>query len=80
MGVQDETGHENYIKNYSPISIINSLSKLFEFLVLDKLVPLNSNLFEKQHGFLKVQSKVTNLASLISYINCGLEDSAFLVT
>lgn len=63
-----KSGNRNNIKNYQPISKINTLSKLFEKLIEPKITsllkPVLSNL---QHGFCKAKSTITNL--LVFYTN-----------
>ena len=47
-----KSGDTSDIKNYRPISILSHLSKTFESLVLDSIMPsLNPVLIDEQHGF-----------------------------
>lgn len=55
-------GSRNNVQNYRPISILCTLSKLFEGLVHGVLYPVvNKILIPEQHGFVKRKSTVTNL-------------------
>lgn len=55
-------GSRNDVQNYRPISILCTLSKLFERLVHGELYPMiNKILIPEQHGFVKRKSTLTNL-------------------
>lgn len=55
-------GHKNEVGQYRPISIMSTLSKLFERLVHDVIYPILHNaLIQEQHGFVRKRSTTTNL-------------------
>lgn len=58
-----KSGNKNLVENYRPISIINSIPKLFEKLVTPHLYEtFKSFIIEEQHGFVEKKSTVSNLA------------------
>lgn len=62
-------GDESNIKNYRPISLLNSFSKLFERLVhkhIFEFIRLRIDIY--QHGFFKKKSTVTNLIEYTDFI------------
>ncbi|KAG8275848.1 hypothetical protein J6590_108321 [Homalodisca vitripennis] len=64
-------------KSYRPISLIPTFSKIFEKIVLNRLLShleQNSLLTNQQHGFLKGRSTTTALVQLTEYIIDQLED------
>lgn len=61
------------IENYRPISIINSLAKIFESILYDDIFENFKHLFaHQQHGFLPGRSTVTNLCILSNSITEAL--------
>lgn len=57
-------GPKNKVTNYRPISILPTLSRLFEKLVHNYLYPLIHNIIvPQQHGFVRKRSTVTNLVA-----------------
>lgn len=73
----------NEVNNYRPVSILSSIPKLFESLVLDKLLPFFTPLIiSNQHGFLPRKSVSTNLLQYLNYISSNLPgtqvDSVYL--
>lgn len=62
-------GPKTKIENYRPISILNSVAKLFEKLVYNSMYTIISNgISAKQHGFLKGRSTISNLACFTDYV------------
>lgn len=62
-------GSRSDVENYRPISILPTLSKLFERLVHNILYPsLHKLIIEQQHGFVRHRSTVTNLVLYTTYI------------
>lgn len=60
-----KSGNRNEIENYRPISVLNSLSKIFENILYDIILNEFQNSFaSQQHGFLPNLSTVTNLCTL----------------
>jgi hypothetical protein len=62
-----QKGDSTNVNNYRPISILNNFSKIFEFIVHNRL----SNFFKlglnpDQHGFRKFNSTTVNL---VTYLN-----------
>lgn len=71
-------GDRNAIENYRSVSIQNSLAKLFDMMVFDKIRPvMNHNLTQLQHGFTQKRSSNTNLilhtTNLINALEKGEE-------
>ena len=55
-------GSKRSVEQYRPISILSTLSKLFERLVHNEVYPvLHNTLIQQQHGFVKKRSTTTNL-------------------
>lgn len=55
-------GHKNDVDQYRPISIMSTLSKLFERLVHDIIYPiLHNTIIQEQHGFVRKRSTASNL-------------------
>ncbi|XP_059045113.1 uncharacterized protein LOC131840914 [Achroia grisella] len=62
------------VENYRGISILNTVSNLFERLVLDFIYPvIHKYLPDSQHGFLKKRSTVTNLTCFSNYILTNMD-------
>lgn len=64
-----KSGDRSNIENYRPISILSTLSKLFESLVHSSLFPLLRHLIiPEQHGFVKCRSTTTNLMIFTDFL------------
>lgn len=64
------------IKNYRPISLLPTVSKIFEKIVLKRLIDhltQNDLLNERQHGFISGRSTNTALADLVEFIINNLD-------
>ena len=65
---------------YRPISLLNSVSKVFESLVnsqIYRFVESNSILSDKQFGFRKNRSTVDQLVDLVTTLTRGFDDGLF---
>lgn len=68
-------GSKMKVENYRGISILNTVSKVFEKIVYNDIYPVTVNQIpENQHGFLKRHSTVTNLACFSEYIIKNMEN------
>jgi hypothetical protein len=57
------------VSNYQLISVLNTLSKLFELVIHDHVSHyLKSKLNPCQHGFTKSKSTITNLVTYLDFI------------
>ena len=65
-------GDKSRIENYRPVSILNSISKVFERLMYSRVAPsLNALLSTNQHGFYPGRSTVSNLIEIFRiHIQC----------
>lgn len=62
-------GSKNDVENYRPISILSTLSKLFERLVYNEIYPtLHKAILQEQHGFVQQRSTYTNLLIFVGYV------------
>ncbi|CAH0404935.1 unnamed protein product [Chilo suppressalis] len=62
-------GSKSDIKNYRPISILCTISKLLEKVVLKHLYPvISEGISHAQHGFMKKRSTTTNLACFSNFV------------
>ncbi|XP_047989455.1 uncharacterized protein LOC125228811 [Leguminivora glycinivorella] len=62
-------GSKNNVENYRPISILSTLSKVFEKLVHKLIYPnLHNQIIPYQHGFVRNRSTTTNLLIYTSYL------------
>ena len=69
---KNEKGNE--ISNFQPISILNTLAKVFERIVYGYLYShVRSRISENQHGFMKGRSTMTNLTTLMNTIGPEVE-------
>lgn len=61
-------------KNWRPISLLSSLSKIFERIIAARIIKHNNtiNIYENQFGFLNGNSTIHALAKLQNKINRGL--------
>ena len=60
-----KSGNVRSVENYRPISVLNSVAKVFENLLYDNLLRAFQNEFvHNQHGFLPGRSTVSNLCIL----------------
>ena len=70
-----KSGDRNNIANYRPISILCSLSKLFDLIICNKLTHFFRNVItEQQHGFLKGRSTISNLLVYTDYLFSAFKD------
>jgi len=70
-----KSGDKSCVKNFRPISILSHISKLFEKIVLNNILPsVNSVLIDEQYGFRPGRSVVMNLLVLNNYILEALEN------
>jgi hypothetical protein len=60
-------GNYATMSNYRPISILNNLSKLFEFIIHDH-VSHHAKLNPNQHGFTRTKSTITNLVTFLDFL------------
>lgn len=64
-----KTGDKNNVENYRPISILSTLSRVFERLVHGALYPhIRHLILPEQHGFVKRRSTTTNLMTFVNYL------------
>lgn len=71
-----KTGDQNDMKNYRAISILSSLSKLYELNIKEQMTSFlicNKSLSTKQHGFMKRRSTETALCEFHNYIIQALD-------
>ena len=62
------------VKNYRPISLCNTFSKVFERIISSQIYSYMEKLFiNSQHGFIKNRSCITNLLLIQDYISEVLE-------
>lgn len=67
-------GSKSDIKNYRPISILNTISKVFEKIVHSIIYSVIVNgIGPYQHGFIKRRSTTSNLATFSNYVICNME-------
>lgn len=68
-------GSKSAIENYRPISILCTISKIFEKVIFDKIYPFISPLIPpNQHGFMRRRSTTSNLSLFSNYILCQMEN------
>jgi hypothetical protein len=68
--------------NYRPISLLNSILKILEKIVAEKLVnhlTTNDLLYLHQYGFLPRKSTEHNLLHVVNYISQALNDGNFCI-
>lgn len=64
-----KSGNKNLCENYRPISILNSLAKVFESTIYDHFYfHFKSVISPSQHGFVKNKSTITNLLEYKNYL------------
>lgn len=64
-----KSGDKSNVENYRPISILSTLSKVFERLVHGSLYPhIHQHIILEQHGFVKRRSTTTNLMVFTNYL------------
>ena len=69
-----KSGNNKLVSNYRPVTILSTIPKLFEKLVLDKIsTQLNRIIVNNQHGFVKGRSIITNLLNLSHDVNESLK-------
>lgn len=70
-----KTGAKDEVTNYRPISILNSFSKVFECIIVEKIKFFLSGVFiPEQSGFCPGRSVETNLVPLVEFL-CSNMDS-----
>lgn len=71
-----KTGDRSNITNYRPITILSSLSKVFETILYEYVYSYVENLIsEHQHGFVNGRSTVTNLTTLSHFVAVALDSN-----
>lgn len=69
-----KSGNKKDIKNYRSVSVVSTLAKIFEKVVLNRYSDmLNLDLYKSQHGLMKNRSTVSNLLETTSFIASSLE-------
>ena len=72
-------GDPDNIENYRAISIMNSISKVFEIVLNNRLnIYIKNKITPHQHGFVRAKSTVTNVASF-THFTCQALDSKLQV-
>lgn len=67
-------GLKTDVRNYRPICLLNSFSKIFERLVHDEVMSFLDGFFDSnQHGFLKGKSTMTNTSIFVNAVAKNLE-------
>lgn len=67
-------GSRSAIENYRPISILSTISKVFEKIVYNVIYPIIVNgIPDSQHGFLRGRSTVSNLSLFSDFVLCNME-------
>jgi hypothetical protein len=70
-----KNGDKRDISCYRGISILSAIPKLLEKMVCDKLTPIiNTRISDKQHGFMKGRSTVTNLVEFSNFVIGEIEN------
>ena len=70
-----KNGSKNLVNNYRPISLLNSVSKILEQLVFDKVYPIvNPLISPNQHGFMRKRSVQSQLISNYDIIGNDLDN------
>ena len=60
-----KSGNNKLLSNYWPVTILSTIPKLFDKLVLDKIsTQLNRIIVNNQHGFVKGRYIISNLLNL----------------
>lgn len=68
-----KSGDKANILNYRPISIISTVSKIFEKIMYSHIHELiNSQIAPQQHGFRNGKSTITNLAEYVNYLSTNM--------
>ena len=73
-------GNTEDISNYRPISILPTLSKIFERAAVDQLIAYleeNKLLSKNQHAYRKKHSTVTCLVELINYVHSKIDKKRY---
>jgi hypothetical protein len=69
-----KTGNSAEIKNYRPIALLSTFSKIFEIAIFNFLSPVLKNILTpSQHGFMRGRSTVTNLVCVTQFISDSLD-------
>jgi len=75
-----KSGPKDLVTNYRPISNLNSVSKLFEKVILGRLDGLGELDGKFQHGFKKNRSTTTAMIELQDYISTELDKGKIVGT
>ena len=77
-----KNGNHKLCDNYRPISLVNTLSKVLEKIVANKLtnhLQLNNLLYKHQYGFMRGLSTEHNLMHVTNFISSALNDSEYCI-
>lgn len=70
-------GSRSEIKNYRPIAILNTVSKIFELILFDRIYhTVGAYISPAQHGFLPKKSTLSNLLSFTQYVHEAIQHRA----
>ncbi|KAL0818556.1 hypothetical protein ABMA28_008995 [Loxostege sticticalis] len=70
-----KSGSRHNVEQYRPISILSTLSKVFERLVHNQVYPILHNvIISEQHGFVKQRSTTTNLLTFTNTLFETVDD------
>lgn len=62
-------GNKNDVVNYRPITILNTIAKIFESIIHDDVYrQVDSLIIESQHGFVRGKSVLTNLSIYSDFV------------
>jgi len=69
-----KSGLKNRVENYRPVSILCTVSKVFETIIYDHLYSIvKTKIISQQHGFVQGRSVETNLISYTNYISQAMD-------
>lgn len=64
-------GNPHELNNYTRISVLNVISKIFEKVVHGIYVSLRPQIVPHQHRFMSKRSTATNLVEIMNYHSCA---------
>ncbi|CAH2105396.1 unnamed protein product [Euphydryas editha] len=69
-----KAGARHKIEHYRPISILNTISKIFERLIYNAIAPaIHKSIPLEQHGFMLKRSTLTNLSVFTNFVHTAMD-------
>lgn len=71
-----KSGSRDMVENYRPVTVLSVVSRVFEKVLYNKIFDnIKETISDKQHGFMRGRSTITNLTCLTQFVSETLDDA-----